>query len=149
MDLVLETKKRELDSYVLLVVRVLLGVVIFPHGAQKLLGWFGGSGFNGTMYYFTQMLHLPWIIGFLVILIESFGALFLIVGFATRLAALGMIALAVGATLTVCLPNGFFMNWLGNQKGEGFEYHLLVLGMALALLIGGGGKWSIDQWLPF
>ena len=147
MDFFRETFFATHDSYILLVLRILLGLVIFPHGAQKLVGWFGGPGFSGSMQYFTQVVHLPWLIGFLVILIEFFGSLFLLVGFATRLAAIGMIALALGATFTVCLPHGFFMNWVGNQKGEGFEFHLLVIGMAIALLIGGGGIHSLDRML--
>ena len=134
-------------SSVLLVLRVVLGLVLFPHGAQKLLGWFGGYGFTATMQYFTQVVNLPWFIGLLVILLEFFGALFLILGFATRLTALGVIALMIGAAVLVCLPNGFFMNWTGSQKGEGIEYHLLVIGMALPLVWQGAGALSIDSLL--
>jgi len=129
------------------VLRITLGLVIFPHGAQKLLGWFGGYGFTGTMNFFTANLGIPYIFALLAILAELFGSLGLIVGLGTRIAALG-----IGVTLTVAalmahVPNGFFMNWLGNQAGEGFEFHLLVVGMALALILSGGGKWSLDRLL--
>ena len=127
------------------VLRVVLGIVLFPHGAQKLLGWFGGFGFTGTMNYFTGTLHLPWIIALLVILIEFFGSLMLITGTATRVAALLIIINFIGVILTAHLANGFFINWLGNQKGEGYEYHLLIIGMAASLLISGAGAFSIDR----
>ncbi len=132
-------------NFVLFVARLILAVVIFPHGAQKLLGWFGGNGFSGTMGFFTQSMRLPWLIGFLVIVIESLGSLTLLVGFATRLSALGLIAVMVGAVLTSHKQHGFFMNWFGNQQGEGYEYHLLIIGLALALVLGGAGAWSMDS----
>jgi putative oxidoreductase len=117
---------------------------MFPHGAQKLFGWFGGFGFTNTMTYFTQTAGLPWIIAFLIVMGESLGSLGLILGFFTRLSALGLICIMVGAIITVHIPNGFFMNWFGKQAGEGFEYHLLVIGMSIPLLISGGGKYSVD-----
>jgi len=127
------------------VVRILLGVALFPHGAQKLLGWFGGYGFTGTMGFLTGTAHLPYIIALLVIIIEFFGALLLIAGFATRFVALAVIIQFIGIILTSHLQNGFFMNWSGAQAGEGFEYHILVLAIALALLINGAGNWSVDK----
>lgn len=129
------------------VLRILLGLIIFPHGAQKLLGWFGGFGFSGTMNFFTGTVHLPWIIGFLVIMIEFFGSLMLIAGIATRFVALLLIINFTGVIMTSHLSNGFFINWLGNQKGEGYEYHLLIIGMAVSLLISGAGKLSVDRLL--
>jgi putative oxidoreductase len=119
--------------------------MIFPHGAQKLLGWFGGYGFAGTMHFFTTDLRIPWIIALLVILVEFFGGLVLILGLWTRIAAL-----LVGVNLMVAmffgpLQNGFFMNWGGKQKGEGIEFFILVAGIVLALLIKGGGAWSVDH----
>ena len=122
----------------------MLGCVIFPHGAQKLLGWFSGFGFTDTMSYFTQAAGLPWVIAFLIIMCESLGSLGLIAGFCTRLSAFGLICIMVGAIIMVHSPNGFFMNWFGKQAGEGFEYHLLVIGTSIPLLISGGGKYSID-----
>lgn len=127
------------------ILRVVLGIVLFPHGAQKLLGWFGGYGFNGTMGFLTGTAGLPWLLAFLVIAIEFFGAIALIFGFATRIVAFGVIALFAGIVFTSHLQHGFFMNWAGNQPGEGYEYHLLVIGMALALLVSGAGKWSVDR----
>lgn len=126
------------------IVRLFLGIVMFPHGAQKLLGWFGGGGFEGTMQGMTGM-GLPAIIVFLVILIEFFGSLALILGFLGRVAAFGVLCVMLGAIFTVHLPNGFFMNWMGNQQGEGFEYHLLAIGMALAVMVKGSGAYSADR----
>jgi putative oxidoreductase len=127
-----------------LIMRVMLGVVIFPHGAQKLLGWYGGNGFSQTMAFFTEQQGLPWIVAFLVIIAEFFGALGLIVGFLTRLSALGIGAVMLGAISLVHWSQGFFMNWQGNKEGEGYEYHLLALALAVALLLRGGGVLSID-----
>ena len=133
------------DAWSNLVLRLMLGLVMFPHGAQKLLGWYGGFGFDGTMGFFTQKLGLPWIVAFLVIIGEFFGAIGLLTGFLTRIAAASFIVIMLGAIATTHLPFGFFMNWSGQQQGEGFEYHLLVIGMSAALLIAGGGKWSADR----
>lgn len=127
------------------ILRATLAVVMFPHGAQKALGWFGGYGWSGTMGFLTGQVGLPSPMAAIVILIEFLGALALLLGFATRAAAAGFIAIMVGAIVTVHAPNGFFMNWFGGQKGEGYEYHLLVIGAALALLITGGGRWSVDK----
>ncbi len=132
------------DDLTGLILRLLLGIVFFPHGAQKLLGWFGGYGFTGTMGFFTGS-GIPWVFAFLAIAAEFFGALGLITGLLTRVAAFGIGCVMVVATLTVHLQNGFFMNWAGNQKGEGFEYHLLALAIVVALLIKGGGKLSADR----
>ena len=135
------------DDIAGLILRVLLGIVFFPHGAQKLLGWFGGHGFSGTMGFFTENMGIPVIFAFLAIMAESLGSVALLTGFMTRIAALGIGTVMVVAVLTVHLPYGFFMNWFGNQKGEGFEFHLLASAIAIALIIKGGGKWSIDRLL--
>lgn len=128
-----------------LIARIALGIVVFPHGAQKLLGWFGGYGFTGTMGFLTSTAGLPWIAALLVILIEFFGALMLISGFATRIAALGIIGNFLGVVLSSHLNNGFFMNWyMQPNKGEGLEYFILLFGLAIISLIAGGGKASID-----
>ncbi len=129
----------------LTIARITLGLVMFPHGAQKLLGWFGGFGFEGTMGFLTQSIGLPWMLGLTVILIEFFGSLALIFGFAGRLMALGIAAVMVGAVLTTHLANGFFMNWSGALPGEGFEFHLLAIGLALAVIVRGSGAWSLDR----
>jgi putative oxidoreductase len=136
---------RTSDSTALFVLRIILAVIVFPHGAQKLLGWFGGYGFKGTMGFLTGMMHLPYFIGLLVICIEFFGSLLLIFGALTRVAALGIIGLFAGIVYTSHIQNGFFMNWSGKNAGEGYEFHLLVMGTALALLIGGAGRWSVDR----
>jgi putative oxidoreductase len=127
-----------------LILRVTLAVVMFPHGAQKLLGWFGGHGFAATMSSFTEGMGLPWIVALAVILIESLGSIALLLGFATRVMAAGIGAVMIGAIVTVHAQHGFFMNWSGAQQGHGFEYHLLVLGIVGALLITGGGRASLD-----
>jgi putative oxidoreductase len=133
------------DSWTGLILRLTLGIVIFPHGAQKVLGWYGGFGFDGTMGFFTQTLGLPWIIAFLVVIGEFFGSLGLLVGFLTRFSAASIGVIMLGAITMVHLRNGFFMNWFGKQAGEGYEYHLLVLGISIALTIIGAGRWSVDQ----
>jgi putative oxidoreductase len=132
------------DDVVLTTLRLVLGVVYFAHGAQKMLGWFGGYGLHGTMGFFTHM-GMPAPVAFLVICTEFFGGLGLIVGLLTRIAALGIGVEMIGAIFMVHLPNGFFMNWAGNQKGEGFEYHLLAIAVSAALLLRGSGAFSLDR----
>ncbi len=134
-------------SFSPLLLRVFLAVVIFPHGAQKLLGWFGGYGFTGTMSYFTEFIGLPYLVGLLIILLEFFGAIILITGFATRLISTSFLILALGIIVTSHWENGFFMNWFGNQPGEGYEFFLLWIGMALALIYSGGGRYSLDLFM--
>jgi len=128
-----------------LILRLTLGAVMFPHGAQKALGWFGGNGFAGTMDFFTQHMGIPWIFALLAICAEFFGSLGLITGFLTRLAALGVGTNMVVAVVLVHARYGFLMNWHGTKPGEGFEYHLLAIGIAAALVIRGGGLWSADR----
>ena len=127
-----------------LVLRVVLGIVMFPHGAQKLFGWFGGYGFGASMNYFTGKMHIPVALALVVIIAESIGSLGLIIGFLTRVAAFGILCDMIGAILLVHWPYGFFMNWSGKAAGEGFEYHLLVLSISVAILTAGAGKWSVD-----
>jgi len=129
------------------VLRIALGVVILPHGLQKLLGLFGGFGFAGTMNFFTQNMGVPYVFALPAIIAESFGALGLIVGLFTRVAALGVGVTIAVAALMVHIPNGFFMNWFGNQAGEGYEYHILVVGMALSVMLSGAGKYSFDSFI--
>ena len=133
------------DSIAAAILRLVLGVVFFAHGAQKMLGWFGGFGFSGTMGFFTGAMHIPAPLAFLAIAAEFFGSLGLILGFLTRIAALGIATNMIVAILTVHVANGFFMNWTGTQKGEGFEFHLLVLAIAAFLVIRGAGAWSVDR----
>lgn len=130
-----------------LILRLMLGVVFFPHGAQKVLGWFGGHGLAGTLGFFTETMGLPLAAAALVIAAEFLGSLGLITGLLTRLAAFGILCVMTGAIFLVHLPHGFFMNWGGNQAGEGFEFHLLAIAIALALMLKGGGRWSLDRLL--
>jgi putative oxidoreductase len=132
------------NDYAVTVARLMLGIVFFAHGAQKMLGWFGGYGFHGTMQFFTQMMHVPAPLAFLAICAEFFGGLGLIVGFLGRVAAFGITMNMLVAILTVHLPNGFFANWSGQQKGEGYEYHLLAIALALVVMIKGSGAFSLD-----
>ncbi|MCC6713348.1 MAG: DoxX family protein [Candidatus Dadabacteria bacterium] len=131
------------DDASALIARLVLGIVILPHGLQKLLGLFGGAGFTATVDYFVSS-GLPAFLAVLIIIGEAFGALGLILGFLSRLAALGITIIMLGAILTVHVKFGFFMNWAGTQAGEGFEFHLLAIGLALVVLIRGGGLWSVD-----
>jgi putative oxidoreductase len=133
------------DSTASAILRLVLGVVFFAHGAQKMLGWFGGWGFSATMGFFTGMMHIPAALAFLAIAAEFFGGLGLILGLLTRVAALGIGVNMIVAIVAVHGRFGFFMNWAGTKKGEGFEYHLLALAMIVFLLIRGAGAFSIDR----
>jgi putative oxidoreductase len=135
------------DSAATAILRVVLGIVFFAHGAQKMLGWFGGFGFAGTMGFFTGMMHIPAPLAFLAIAAEFFGGIGLILGFLTRIAAFGIGVNMLVAIMTVHHTFGFFMNWAGTQKGEGFEFHLLALAIVAFLMIRGGGAFSIDRLL--
>jgi putative oxidoreductase len=127
-----------------LLIRLALGVVIFPHGAQKVFGWFGGPGYGATVTAFSALGFPLWAI-LLLMVTEAGGSLLLVLGVFTRIWAL-----AIGAAIAICLKMnhlqyGFFMNWLGQQQGEGYEYHILILGIALALVFRGGGMLSLDR----
>jgi putative oxidoreductase len=128
----------------LTVMRLVLGTVMFAHGAQKMLGWFGGYGFHGTMGFFTGM-GVPAPLAFLAICAEFFGGIGLIVGLLSRVAALGIITNMLVAVATVHLHVGFFMNWAGTQKGEGYEYHLMAIALGLLIAVKGGGALSVDR----
>jgi putative oxidoreductase len=132
------------NSAPLALVRLALGLVMFPHGAQKMLGWWGGNGFGPTMGFFEHQ-GIPALFAFLAIAAEFFGGIGLILGFLSRIAAFGVMCNMLVAIFMVHARNGFFMNWTGKQGGEGFEYHLLAVAMALAIVIGGGGAFSIDH----
>src|SRR6267142_718917 len=135
------------NSIAPLTMRLGLALVMFPHGAQKLLGWFGGYGFGGTLGFLTEKMGLPTPLAASVILIEFGAPLLLLVGLGTRFAALGIGAIMIGAIATVHASQGFFMNWSGAQAGEGYEYHLLALGLVGVLVAQGGGRASLDRWL--
>jgi putative oxidoreductase len=133
------------DNPATIILRLVLGVVFFAHGAQKMLGWFGGYGFSGTMGFFTGTMHIPALFAFLAIAAEFFGGLGVLLGLLTRVAAFGIAANMVVAIAMVHSPFGFFMNWSGTQKGEGFEYHLVMLAITAFLMIRGGGAFSVDR----
>jgi putative oxidoreductase len=126
------------------VLRLTLAAVMFPHGAQKALGWFGGHGWSGTMEFLTGGAGLPSPVAAGVILLEFVGPILLAIGLASRAVALGFVGLMLGAIATVHAEHGFFMNWFGTQKGEGFEYHILVIGLAAATVLLGSGPLSVD-----
>jgi putative oxidoreductase len=127
-----------------LILRIVFAIVLLPHGVQKLLGGFGGHGFSAAMHHLKVDAGLPSLIAFLVIFLEFFGSLFILLGFFTRIVAAACIVLFLGMIVTTHLQFGFFMNWFGNQKGEGFEYHLLAIGLLLSLIITGAGKAGVD-----
>lgn len=133
------------DDVPALILRLVAAFVLFPHGAQKLLGWYGGHGFGGTMQFFTGTAGLPWIVGFLTILAEFFGPMLLVLGLGTRLVAASLFIVFTGVIFVNNIQFGFFMNWFNNQKGEGIEFALLMLGIYAALVVSGGGKWSVDR----
>jgi putative oxidoreductase len=133
------------DDFAPVFLRVALGTVMFAHGAQKVLGWFGGPGLTSTIDVFTNKLHFPLWSVILLLIVEFLGSLGLIAGFLTRLTAIGL-----SCSMSICaymnhIQNGFFLNWFGQQKGEGIEYHLLVLGICLFLLVQGSGSPSVDR----
>ena len=138
---------RTSDDKVLTLLRLALAIVVFPHGAQKVLGWFGGFGFSGTFGFLTQQMHIPAALAILVFAAEFLGPIGLFFGFLGRIAAFGIAVDFLVAALMVHRPNGFFMNWSGQQKGEGVEFFILAIGIALAIVVKGSGAWSIDRLL--
>lgn len=133
------------DDLVVTLLRLALGAVFFAHGAQKTLGWFGGFGFRGAYGFFTQQMHIPAPFAVLAIAAEFLGGIGLIVGFLGRVAAFGIACNMAVAIALVHRHFGFFANWSGDQKGEGFEYHVLALIICLAIMIRGSGALSIDR----
>jgi putative oxidoreductase len=133
------------DDYVLMLSRVVLGIVFLAHGAQKVFGWFGGPGFDQTMKAFVQGMGIPAFFAVMAILAEFLGGIGLLVGLLSRVAAFGIAIIMIVAVSLVHAQNGLFMNWSGSQRGEGFEYHLLALAVALLVLVRGAGAWSLDR----
>lgn len=130
-----------------LVLRLTAALILFPHGAQHFLGWFGGYGYQGTMGWLTGTVGLPWVVAFAVIVLEFFGPFLLIAGIGTRFVAVALIGLMIGIIVTSHWSNGFFMDWVNTLNGEGYEYHLLFIGVCIALALVGGGRYSVDQLL--
>ncbi|NIP38781.1 MAG: DoxX family protein [Candidatus Dadabacteria bacterium] len=140
---ILKTDTQDIGS---LIARITAGVVMLPHGLQKLAGMFGGYGFSATLDFFASI-GIPKLIGFLIISAESIGAVMLIIGLLGRFSAASLTIIMLGAIFMAHLPNGFFMNWFGNQKGEGFEFHILMIGLLLIVALKGSGRWSVDKLL--
>jgi len=131
------------ESWASVGTRLILGIVMFPHGVQKMLGWYGGNGFSSTMAFFTEQMGMPALVAWLVIIGEFFGSLALLMGFLTRFTAASLALIMVGAMTLVHWQHGFFMNWFGQQAGEGYEYHLLAIGLCLSLFMTGGGSFRL------
>jgi putative oxidoreductase len=129
------------------IARVTLGIVMFPHGAQKVLGWFGGHGFSATLEAFTDKMGIPTVFALLAFAAEFLGSIGLVVGALSRIAAFGIACTMVVAIFTAHLHNGWFMNWTGKQAGEGFEFHLLAIALAAVVMVEGAGAWSLDRWV--
>jgi len=129
----------------LTILRLTLGFIFFAHGAQKALGWFGGNGFQPTMGMFTSRMGIPAPFAALAITAEFLGGIGLFFGLLTRVAAFGITVVMAVAIFKVHAPNGLFMNWTGAQRGEGFEFHLLVIAISVALILRGAGAWSLDR----
>jgi putative oxidoreductase len=129
------------------IARIALGLVMFPHGAQKVLGWFGGHGFSATLGAFTDKMGIPTVFALLAFAAEFLGSIGLVVGALSRVAAFGIACTMVVAIFTVHLHNGLFMNWTGKQAGEGFEFHLLAIALAAVVMVEGAGAWSLDRWV--
>jgi putative oxidoreductase len=143
----IEKLVRTNPDWVLTIARFVIGIIFFAHGAQKMLGWYGGQGFSSTLRVLTIQLRLPAPLAVLVISADFFGGLGLIVGFLSRIAALGIFLAMLGAIATVHFRYGLFMDWHGNQKGHGFEYHLIVMALAVVVIAKGSGAFSIDYLL--
>ena len=134
-------------DWTLTVIRVILGVVFFAHGAQKMLGWFGGAGLKETVRTMHDFLHLPVPLAFLAVTSEFLGGMGLIVGLLGRVAAIGICITMLSAIVMVHGRNGLFLNWFGDRKGHGFEYHLLAIALAVAIVVRGSGALSLDRLL--
>lgn len=140
----MKTTNKSLDIS-LLVARASLAFIVGAHGVQKLFGWFGGFGFEGTIGFFTQVIGIPYLLAVLIMLAETFGMIALLLGLFGRVLSAAVIIIMAGAILTWHGPNGFYMNWNGNLPGEGYEFHLTVIALAMVVLINGSGAYSLDR----
>jgi putative oxidoreductase len=132
------------DDWTFTFLRISLGILFLPHGLQMTFGWLGGGGWQASMNYLQGSMELPALIAYGVVLTQLLGSLFLFAGLFTRGMAFLLLIIMGGAVYTSHIDHGFFMNWTGQQSGEGFEYHLAVLAIAIPLIIHGGGKFSLD-----
>ena len=140
----LERLRRTDDNSASIILRISFVIMMLPHGAGKVFGIFGGFGFEKTMQHMTENMHIPYIFALLAIIIEFVSSLAILAGFQTRVNALllGVVMFVAG---TMHIQHGFYMNWFGQKAGEGFEFHILAVGMMLALAVLGGGKYSLDR----
>lgn len=134
-------------DWVQLVARLILGIIFFAHGAQKMLGWFQGPGLKKSVQMLTEHIHLPAALALLAIATEFFGGLGLIIGLLSRIDAAAIFVTMVIAIVLVHGRNGLFLNWFGDRKGHGYEYHLLALALALVVIVRGSGALSLDEFL--
>lgn len=141
----LQTAVATRPDAVVALARIVLGAILIPHGLQHLTGAWGGPGLEGTTAFFTGVLQLPAVSIPFVIGTELIGGALLILGILGRAMAAAAALMIAGAAVTVHLPHGFFMNWFGNQGGEGFEYHLLFLALTAVVVRHGSGAWSVDS----
>ena len=132
-------------DWTLTLIRVILGIVFFAHGAQKVLGWFGGTGLKETLRTMHEFIGIPVPLAFVAVMAEFLGGLGLIVGLLSRVAAIGICLTMLSAIAMVHWRFGLFMNWFGDRKGHGFEYHLLAVGLAIVIVVGGSGALSLDR----
>lgn len=135
------------DDWTYTFLRISLGILFLPHGLQMAFGWFGGGGWQASMNYLQGSMELPAMIAYGVVLTQLLGSLFLFAGLFTRGMAFLILVIMGGAVYTSHIDHGFFMNWNGQQDGEGFEYHIAVFAITIPVIIYGGGKWAFDQQL--
>lgn len=140
----METNNVTKLNFTLAITRLVVGSVVLSHGVQKLFGWFGGYGFEGTMGFFTHTVGLPYVLGVLIILAETIGMLALIAGLFTRFLSIAVVLIMLGAIITTHAQFGYYMNWSGALKGEGFEFHILLIALSLVNTVNGAGAWSLD-----
>lgn len=131
-------------SWVLTLARIILGIIFFAHGSQKVFGWFGGPGLRQTLRTLTQFVGLPSIVALAAVGAELLGGAALILGFLGRISALGIAVNMLAAILMVHGRFGLFMNWFGDRKGHGIEYHLLAIALAIVIIAKGSGAFSLD-----
>jgi putative oxidoreductase len=145
LNYMIETLLQTNAEYVSTFLRIIAGIIIFPYGMQKLFKWFGGWGIKKSLEQLT-LKKIPKFIAWLIIVGQSFGSIALVAGFLGRIAAGGLFIIFTGA-LIVHLPDGWAMNWFGEKKGEGIEYHVMLLSLLLIVIVRGSGAMSIDLWL--
>ncbi len=134
------------DNKASIILRISFAIMMLPHGMGKVFGVFGvfgGMGFDKTIHHMTENMGIPYIFALLAIVVEFLSTFAIIIGYQTRINAL-LLAIVMIVASTFHFQHGFYMNWFGQKAGEGFEFHILAVGMMLALAVLGGGKYSLD-----